>query len=353
MKRLMLLAAVALFALAALVPGLAAPAQAQTTLPASLQGEHLFAYEYSRNPQINQGSADVTTTCTPAEGETMTVAFRAEGIATGPYPGTFRESGTATATSLAPVLSSTGVYAYATVIEWKSTFTIDSPAGKVTGTKTLSRAFPYGAYCVRDVLNYTGTGAVDLDYSYLGAYVHYEATIKPATGGTFRDQGEATAQTYEECASINAPCDFGRVDYFSEYFHLSTGVLPVDTHGKATGGGQILSGSDPLERVSFGFNVRKSQDDTRLQGTCNVLDHASGTHVKCLTVTDYQQVGNTASWEGTAEVNGEREHYRITVQDNGEPNQGLDTFSIVTDNYEAAGNVENGNVQLHKQELAL
>lgn len=55
----------------------------------------------------------------------------------------------------------------------------------------------------------------------------------------------------------------------------------------------------------------------------------------------------------TAEVNGVEEDYRITVQDNGEPNQGLDTFSITTESYEAAGNVEHGNVQLHKQELAL
>jgi hypothetical protein len=69
-------------------------------------------------------------------------------------------------------------------------------------------------------------------------------------------------------------------------------------------------------------------------------------------VTDYQQVGNTATWEGEAEVNGVREDYRITVTDNGEPNQGIDTFSITTDSgYEAAGNVERGNVQLHKQEL--
>jgi hypothetical protein len=111
--------------------------------------------------------------------------------------------------------------------------------------------------------------------------------------------------------------------------------------------------SDPREGVTFGFNVRKDENETRLKGTCSVLDHATGTHVKCLTVTSYQQVGNTATWEGTADVNGVREDYRITVQDNGEPNQGIDMFSIVTDSYEAVGNVTHGNVQLHKQQLAL
>ena len=53
-------------------------------------------------------------------------------------------------------------------------------------------------------------------------------------------------------------------------------------------------------------------------------DSETNSRVKCLTVTNYQQIGNTATWEGTAEVNGVREHYRITVQDNGEPNQGID-----------------------------
>jgi hypothetical protein len=82
-----------------------------------------------------------------------------------------------------------------------------------------------------------------------------------------------------------------------------------------------------------------------------VNDADATTRVKCLTVTSYQQVANTATWEGTAEVNGVREPYRITVQDNGEPNQGIDIFSIRTATYEAGGNVQHGNVQLHKQKL--
>jgi hypothetical protein len=344
----MLLLAVALFALAALLPGLAAPAQAQTTLPASLQGEGFFAYERYSSVfgDAAVGSAEVSSTCTPTAGETMTVSFSAEGIAYGPYPGEFTESGTAKATLLVPTLGA----AAGTTIEWKSTFTIDSPAGKVTGTKTL-RQSGFGALCYRDAVFPSQLGLWDAAQS--DAYLHYEATIKPPTGGTFRDQGDAYAITNDVCISANAPCDLYEQDYFSENFLRSTGVLPVDTHGKATGGGQILSGSDPFERVTFGFNVRKDPNETRLKGSCNVLDHATGTHVKCLTVTDYQQIGNTATWEGTAEVNGDREHYRITVTDNGESNQGLDIFSIKTDSYEAAGNVQQGDVQLHKQAITL
>ena len=85
-----------------------------------------------------------------------------------------------------------------------------------------------------------------------------------------------------------------------------------------------------------------------------MLDHATGTHVKCLTVDDYVQIGNTATWEGQAKVNGVTEDYEITVQDNGEPNQGLDTFKIDTESYEMPVPlpVTHGNVQVHKQALA-
>ena len=88
-----------------------------------------------------------------------------------------------------------------------------------------------------------------------------------------------------------------------------------------------------------------------MQGRCLVLDQAGETQVKCLDVKNYGQLGSMATWEGTAEVNGDREDYRITVQDNGEPNQGLDTFAIETETYGAAGPVEHGNVQLHKQAI--
>jgi hypothetical protein len=43
--------------------------------------------------------------------------------------------------------------------------------------------------------------------------------------------------------------------------------------------------------------------------------------------------------------------HTVTVQDNGEPNQGIDTFAFHSDSYDVAGDVQNGNVQLHKQTL--
>lgn len=234
-----------------------------------------------------------------------------------------------------------------TVLSWDAQFEIDSAAGDVTGSKTLTVAIAGPAYC--QALRLIGQS---WDIKHANAILDYEATIRPATGGTFSDEGSAEALV-QSVRCTGTSCSYASSDSFTENFLRSTGVLPVDTSGKATGGGQVMAGANPLESVTFGFQVRKSEDGDQLNGTCNVVDHGTGTHVKCRTVTDYQQIGNTATWEGTAEVNGVEESYRITVQDNGEPNSGLDTFSIATETYSAAGNVQHGNVQVHEEEVAL
>jgi hypothetical protein len=317
---------------------IAAPAQAQA-LPPSLQGELFTALEGTSSGPI--GSIEMNDGCMGASaGETYTVTYTATGVAGPPYPGTFTESGTVTV--LLDEISNVP-----SVLSWTASFTIDSPVGDVTGTKTLNDP-ELLAICF---------GNPGFFYqSYAEAVLDYEATIKPPGGGTFHDAGSAdVVVTHSICAAlpIGLCLEARETEFFQELFLLSTGVLPLDTSGKATGGGLVISGSNPFERVTFGFNVRKSEDESRLHGTCNVLDHATLTHVKCLTVTHYQQIGNTATWEGTAEVDGVEEDYRITVQDNGEPNQGIDMFSLDTESYDVPlSPVTHGNVQLHKQNLA-
>jgi hypothetical protein len=165
--------------------------------------------------------------------------------------------------------------------------------------------------------------------------VTYEATISPPSGGLYRESGLTTV-------SISTFLDF-----FSEQFFFPNGVLPFDTTGKATGGGQLNDVTKPVP-VTFGFEVKQPQPGA-LQGRCLINDSASNAHVKCVDVTSYGQVGNTASWRGHAEVNGVVEDYLITVQDNGEPNNGTDTFAFDSTSYHAAGTVGYGNIQLHKQ----
>jgi hypothetical protein len=324
--------------------GVAADASAQN-LPPSLQGEIFQAANYQVSNEI-----DILANCTMTPGQTVTVTYSAEGIAYGPYPGTFTERGTVTFLLTGFVGSQQVI---GTVTSWTADFTIDSVVGQVSGTKRLDPvgASPNVGVCQHWPIQVITPPQVRL-VSVMGAFapLDYEATISSA-GARFADRGTARANVYEDCVGLDpSTCSILNVELFNEQFLLSTGVLPLDTTGKATGGGQ-LGDIAAFRRVSFGFEV-KQPELGRLQGRCLVTDADASVRVKCLTVTSYQQVANIATWYGTAEVNGVTERYRITVQDNGEPNQSTDIFSIKTDSYEAAGNVQQGNIQVHRQQLS-
>jgi len=96
--------------------------------------------------------------------------FSAAGPATGPYPGTFTESGSVT------VDGNTQVTAFS------ATFTIQSPQGTVTGQKTLDTTVPNtSAGCFNSTTN---AGAI--------IPTTYTATIVTPTGSAYHDQGTAT-----------------------------------------------------------------------------------------------------------------------------------------------------------------
>lgn len=117
---------------------------------ASLTGENLLASEF---PELI-GTLLVEGTCNTMGQSTFN--FTATGLATGPYPGTFTESGTIVLNPF-PVFNADS---------FVSTFRIDSTVGTVTGTKILdefadssiglcgSAAFPSGG---ANALSFDGT----------------------------------------------------------------------------------------------------------------------------------------------------------------------------------------------------
>lgn len=103
------------------------------------------------------------------------ITWRANGIATGPYPGTFTESGSVTFTN--PGIFS-GIATNVSV-----SFHIDSPLGDVDGRKFLSQYQLAGITCASHPSQPNIT-AVQVNGS-----VRYEAIIKPLTGGAYADEG--------------------------------------------------------------------------------------------------------------------------------------------------------------------
>jgi hypothetical protein len=151
MKRPLVLVCLAMAALA----WFALPSAVAATPPATLTGEHFF--DITGGPSVVQCSNG---------GD---FSFSASGLATGPYSGTFTETGTG---HVDPPVS-------ATVTAFSASFTVYSAAGDVlvTGTKSLDTTVPNGAACH----NGSATGAINTPTT-------YGATIYTPTGN-YRDEG--------------------------------------------------------------------------------------------------------------------------------------------------------------------
>ena len=107
---------------------LAAPTASAQVPPPTLTGETLS----SLGPETTSTSFN----CDPQG--TSTFTYQTSGVAAGPYPGTYSETGTVT---LGPQVLPGGP-PILFLISWTASFTITSTAGTVTGTKTLSPLVP-------------------------------------------------------------------------------------------------------------------------------------------------------------------------------------------------------------------
>ncbi len=314
----------ATFAVAITVAGstlFASAARAQVP-PPTLTGEHLTA------------APDVTTNCNP--NGTSTVTFSASGVATGPYPGTFTEVGTAT---IGPqTLSPSGGQSIGTLLTFDAVFTIQSLAGGVTGIKTL--AFPVTSPATQVAIGQCNTFQnVELEDVIDRFTVRYEAQIS-TLGGAFADRGLVPLVAVQRVRVLENPIRINFDSFIEDFASALAATEPLTSPGQATGGGQI-----PVD-VTFGFTAKS--DKNGVKGNCTVIDRTTNTMVKCLDATTYFQTGSHASFGGNATVNGVATTYRIAVDDIAEPGTGADTFTITTaSGYTATGVLTQGNIQVH------
>ncbi len=190
----------------------------------TLQGENLVA-PFS--------GLTVTSNCDQVG--SSTVDYHAEGVASGPYPGTFIADGTITigpqtAPARPPTIDSEGTF-MGPILTLTETFTIVSGATTITGSKQLTAPVTgeqERATCQNLTFfgGITGTGRI----VEVEAATTYEATInEPA--GTFTDSGRATpALTLVE---ITGSCPAGpfcssNSGNFDQLFTLSDQVPACD-----------------------------------------------------------------------------------------------------------------------------
>jgi len=214
---------------------LAAPGYGQT-LPSSLQGELLF------DPGFTE---PVQATCTDGAPGSK-IKYTADGAATGPYNGTFVESGTVTLGALDQVPNPGSFADQAGLLlgqatEVTASFRIDSvaPPATVTGTKTIfiptgGEAF-CGTFTGRDVL-----GLTDADGEAYAAStnVNYEASIT-TTEGRFKDSGRGILIVNDLSARV--PGEGRGSSGMAEIFGLSNGVLPDLPSKPGCGIGDVMN----------------------------------------------------------------------------------------------------------------
>jgi hypothetical protein len=187
----------------------------------TLQGENLIA---------PFAGLDVESTC--VEDGTSTVKYHAEGLASGPFPGTFIVDGTITIgpqTELDPPIGEGTIGG--PIITLTEAFTIFSGATTISGSKMHTEpiaelAERERATCqdVTELRGITGTGRV----VEIEAATTYEATISGPTG-TFEDSGRATVvldlvEITGECAP-GVQCE-SRSGNFDQLFTLSDQAPP-------------------------------------------------------------------------------------------------------------------------------
>lgn len=211
-------------AFAALVAGTAVAKEGGGAPPATttLQGENLVA---------PFGGLTVTSDCN--QPGNSTVSYHAEGVATGPYPGTFVADGTITigpqtVPARPPTIDSEGTF-MGPILTLTETFTILSGATTITGSKQLTAPVAgerERATCQNLTFfgGIVGTGRI----VEVEAATRYEATInEPA--GTFTDAGRATPVL--TLVEITGSCPAGpfcdsNSGNFDQLFTLSDQAVP-------------------------------------------------------------------------------------------------------------------------------
>jgi hypothetical protein len=121
---------------------------------------------------------------------------------------------------------------------------------------------------------------------------------------------------------------------------------PLGTECKLTGGGYIFT--DP-QQDHGSFSIETTVDSSgRIHGKAAYIDQATGLDFRTSLITSANFNGNTVTIQGIGTASGTTTSFQITVQDNGDPGSGPDTFSIqLGTGYSKSGNLQGGTIEIH------
>jgi hypothetical protein len=117
--------------------------------------------------------------------------------------------------------------------------------------------------------------------------------------------------------------------------------------GQATGAvGWMLDSPETARRVYFGA-FADIRDDETPTGFLIYRDPGMSFHLRSTSITSVVNVGCQVTMSGTADSNAGPTTFTVTMQDNGEPGKGFDTFTISTPEflYTRSGILGGGEIQ--------
>ena len=111
-----------------------------------------------------------------------------------------------------------------------------------------------------------------------------------------------------------------------------------------TGGGEV---NVPGGFANFGFVAQNKADGP--SGQLEYQNHARDLNVHSVSITSVNVSGNSAMFSGTCTKNGAPCTFTVTAQDNGEPGDNVDKFTIaVSGEPVEGGTITKGNIQIHQ-----
>jgi len=201
---------------------LAAPTASAQVPPPTLTGETLSSF----GPETTSTSFS----CDPQG--TSTFTYQTSGVAAGAYPGTYAETGTVTfGPQVIPGGPPTGF-----LMSWTASFTITSPAGTVTGTKTLSALVPPQSPPAIGACTTGGQtfGAQRSANTFNSAQkLVYTATITLAGGEQFADSGTSDASMNDVPATAQTN------NFFETYTSQQVTTIPLCDEDAQTNQNQV------------------------------------------------------------------------------------------------------------------
>ena len=190
--------------------------------PPTLTGETFLGGLFTTEPS----SVVTSASCDPTG--TSTFTYQVSGPAAGPYVGTYTETGTVT---IGPQ-SNAGAPPTGFVTSWTASFTITSPTGNVTGSKSL----PAGAPPVVGICTEGGDVFIAQRAAATGADIlAYTATISVPGGAQYSDHGLSNA-------SINDfPTEPTFDNFFEQFASQQATTTPVCNEDDQSDQDQILN----------------------------------------------------------------------------------------------------------------